>query len=99
MIAALYYLASLFMLVRHFVRLALYRLRFGKTPRRELTDRIVAIDVAYAQLREEAVHVPSLRRAIEQAREEGVHWDSQIFSILDNVAARNPTTWIRHPPP
>jgi hypothetical protein len=94
-IAGLYYASSIFMLIRDFARLALYRLRTGKTPRQEIIDRVSAIELAYAELREETIHVPSLRRAIEQARDKGVLWDPQIFSILDNVAAKTPTTWTR----
>jgi hypothetical protein len=96
-IAAAYYVVSIAMMLRYFARLILYRLRVGRTPRREMIDRVAASEVAYAELREETIHVPSLRRAVELARESGVLWEPQIFSIIDNVTAQTPTTWIRRP--
>jgi hypothetical protein len=73
----------------------LYRVRVGKSRKREQLDRLLAMQAAYAELREEIIHVPSLRRAIERARDLGAVWDPQIFSIFDRVSDRTPTTWIR----
>ena len=54
-IAAAYYVVSIAMMLRYFARLILYRLRVGRTPRREMIDRVAASEVAYAELREETI--------------------------------------------
>jgi hypothetical protein len=52
--------------------------------------------VAYEQMAEEAIHVPSLQAAIATAREKGAVWPAQVYVILDAVAARSPSGWNRN---
>jgi hypothetical protein len=56
-------------------------------------ELVPALFNAYQELRESTIHVPSLRLAVEQAKEKGVAWDPQLFCILDNVAQNYPSTW------
>jgi hypothetical protein len=74
-------------------RRALYRLRGGRSLRQTAAELNTSMFNAYYELREATVHVPSLRRAVDQAKEKGVGWDPQLFCILDNVAQNHPSTW------
>jgi len=94
--ASAYYLLSIYRLARYLIRLALYRLRTGKTPRRETFERVAAMEAAYSNMREDTIHLPSLKKAIQHAKDLGAEWGPHVLSILDNVAARNSTTWMRH---
>lgn len=51
-VGAIYYGLSIFMLVRALIGSVLYRVRVGKSPRREQFDRLTAMEAAYAELRE-----------------------------------------------
>jgi hypothetical protein len=95
--AAAYYLLSIYLLGRYLIRLALYRVRTGKTPRRETFERLAAMGAAYFEMREDTIHVPSLKKAIQHAKDLGAEWGPHVLSILDNVTARNSTTWMRRP--
>ena len=56
--------------------------------RRRAAELNTSMFNAYYELREATIHVPSLRRAVEQAKEKGVGWDPQLFCVLDNVAQK-----------
>jgi hypothetical protein len=92
-IGALYYTVNIGWVIVYFVRLLLCRLRGGKSLRQRAAKLIPALYNAYQELRESTIHVPSLRNAVEQAKEKGVAWDPQLFCILDNVAQNHPSTW------
>jgi hypothetical protein len=88
-----YYMINVGWLVITLCRIAIYRLRGGKSPKQKAVELTASMFGAYEELREATVHVPSLRRAVERAKDSGVVWDTQLFCILDNVAQRNPSTW------
>jgi hypothetical protein len=92
-IGAVYYLINIGWVAASLCRIALYRLRGGKSLRQTAAELNSSMFNAYYELREATIHVPSLRRAVEQAKEKGVGWDPQLFCILDNVAQKNPSTW------
>jgi hypothetical protein len=92
-IAVVYYVLSVGWLAVVLCRRALYRLRGGKSLRQTAAELNTSMFNAYYELREATIHVPSLRRAVEQAKEKGVGWDPQLFCVLDNVAQKNPSTW------
>lgn len=96
-IGALYYTVNIGWVIVYFVRLLLYRLRGGKSLRQRAAELIPALYNAYQEMREATIHVPSLRNAVEQAKEKGVAWDPQLFCILDNVAQNHPSTWTARP--
>jgi hypothetical protein len=92
-IAVVYYVLSVGWLAVVLCRRALYRLRGGKSLRQTAVELNTSMFNAYYELREATIHVPSLRRAVEQAKEKGVGWDPQLFCVLDNVSQKNPSTW------
>jgi hypothetical protein len=92
-IGTLYYVGNIGWVIVNFVRLMLYRLRGGKSLRQRAAELVPALYNAYQELRETTVHVPSLKHAVEQAKEKGVAWDPQLFCILDNVVQDHPSTW------
>jgi hypothetical protein len=94
---AIYYLINIGYVFWYLGRRLLHRMRGGKSFRKVAADLITSLVNAYQELRENSIHVPSLRRAVEQAREKGVSWDPQLFCILDNVAEKNPSAWIVRP--
>ena len=96
-IGALYYTVNIGWVIVYFVRVMLHRLRGGKSLRQRAAELIPALYNAYQELREPTIHVPSLRNAVEQAKEKGVAWDPQLFCILDNVAQNHPSTWTARP--
>lgn len=69
--------------------------RGAKSPRRVQNEALTKMLVAYEQMRESSIHVPSLKRALEDARQVGVVWDAQILCVVDNVVAKDPITWVR----
>jgi hypothetical protein len=93
-IGVLYYVVNIAWVIVYFIRLILCRLRGGKSLQHRAAELITALYNTYHELRDPTVHVPSLRRAVEQAKEKGVVWDAQLFCILDNVAQNHPSTWI-----
>lgn len=95
--AVLYYGWSLFLLVRFVVNRVRYRLREGASPARKLAELARLMHIAYEQMAEEIVHVPSLQAAIAAAREKGASWPSQLYVILDLVVSRSPSSWNRAP--
>jgi hypothetical protein len=92
-VGVLYYVINIGWVIVYLGRVMLYRLRGGKSFRQRMPELIPALYNAYQELREATVHVPSLRQAVEQAKEKGVGWDPQLFCILDNIALNHPTTW------
>jgi hypothetical protein len=90
---ALYYVINVGWVVVQLALRALYQLRGGKSFRQKAMEINLAIYKAYDELREPTIHVPSLRNAVDRARDSGVAWDPQVFCILDNVAQRHPSTW------
>jgi hypothetical protein len=96
-IGALYYTINIGWVIVYSFRLMLYRLRGGKSLRQRAAEIIPALYNTYQELRESTIHVPSLRNAVEQAKEKGVAWDPQLFCILDNVAQNHPSTWTARP--
>ena len=92
-VAILYYAFSIGWLVVYLGRVTLYRLRGGKSLRQRAAELIPMLLNTYQELREATIHVPSLRKAVEQAKEKGVAWDPQLFCILDNVAENHSSTW------
>jgi hypothetical protein len=92
-IAVAYYVLSIGWAAVRLCRRALYRLRGGRSLRQTAAELNTSMFNAYYELREATVHVPSLRRAVDQAKEKGVGWDPQLFCILDNVAQNHPSTW------
>lgn len=93
--AVLYYGWSLFLLARFIVARIRYRLREGAFPVRKVGELLRLMNIAYEQMAEEIVHVPSLQAAIADAREKGAVWPAQVYIILDAVAARSPSSWNR----
>jgi hypothetical protein len=92
-IAVAYYVIGVGWFSFQLCRRALYRLRGGKSLRQRAAELNASMFSAYYELREATIHVPSLRRAVEQAKEKGVGWDPQLFCVLDNVAQKHPSTW------
>ena len=95
-IGVAYYVLNIGWLAFQLGRRALYRLRGSKSLRQRAAELNTSMFNAYYELREATIHVPSLRRAVEQAKEKGVGWDPQLFCVLDNVAQKNPSTWTVH---
>ena len=93
--AILYYGWSLFLLVRFVVSRVRYRLREGASPARKLAELAGMMHIAYEQMAEEIVHVPSLQATIAAAQENGASWPSQLYVILDLVVTRSPSSWNR----
>jgi hypothetical protein len=91
-IAVAYYVLGIGWNAVQLVLRALHRLRGGKSLRQKAAELNTSTFKAYDELREATIHVPSLRRAVEQAKEKGVGWDPQLFCVLDNVAQKNPST-------
>jgi hypothetical protein len=97
--AALYYGTSLAWLVFRVCRYVLQRLRGAKSFTRVSVEMINAMSHAYFQLREDTIHVPSLKQAVQEATEKGVAWDPQLLCVLDDVAQEHPIAWARAMPP
>ena len=94
-IALAYYSLSVFLLVKFIVVKMQYRLREGGFPMRKLSEVLGLMNAAYEQLSEELIHVPSLQKSIAAARDKGAVWPSQVYVILDSVAAKSPSGWDR----
>jgi len=78
-IGVAYYILGIGWLAVQLCRRALYRLRGSKSSRQRAAELNTAMFNAYYELREATIHVPSLRRAVEQAKEKGHGWDPQLF--------------------
>ena len=86
---------SLLLLARFAAARISYRLRAGAWPARMLGVLLGMMGVAYEQMAEEIIHVPSLQKAVAAARDKGAVWPAQAYVILDAVAARSPSSWNR----
>jgi hypothetical protein len=95
-VGSAYYALNIGWLVINLFRVAIHRLGGGKSFKQMAAELNRSAFATYDELREGTVHVPSLRRAVEKAKDNGVVWDTQLFCILDNVAQRNPSTWTVH---
>jgi len=98
-LATLYYGYSIYLVFRQIVFHVGYRIRNRKSLQGELNERFMAIVAAYNRLNDETIHVPSLRREIEDAQKKGVVWSSQVLCLLDNIEEKNKITWSRSGPP
>jgi hypothetical protein len=93
--AVAYYGLSFILLLRLAIIKVMYRLREGKFPQRRISDLIDTMAAAYFQLREETIHVPSLKAALDKAHDMGASWPPQVYAILDLVAAKSASSWSR----
>ncbi|HKN29551.1 MAG TPA: hypothetical protein VJY34_17370 [Roseiarcus sp.] len=55
---------------------------------------LVAKGTAYDRLSGNTIHVPSLRKAMNDAADVGVVWSSEVLSLLDEVESRHNVTWL-----
>jgi hypothetical protein len=95
-ITVIWYIVNIGWLAVQLCRRALYRVRGGKTLRQTAAELNTSMFNAYYELREATIHVPSLRRAVERAKETEVWWDPQLFCLLDNIAQKHPNVWTPH---
>lgn len=93
-IGSIYYISRILWLGASLCRIASHRFWGGKSLRQTATEINTSLLKAYDELREDTVHVPSLRRAVEKAVEKDVVWDPQLLCMIDNVAQKNPSRWI-----
>lgn len=94
-IGVAYYGLGVLMIAKAVIDKIHYRLREGAFPVRRLLETLHSMDVAYEQLAEELIHVPSLQKAVAAARDKGAVWPSQAYVILDSVVARSASGWDR----
>jgi hypothetical protein len=53
---------------------------------------------AYNWLAGPVLHIPSIRRAFDQATQKGIVWNQAIFYILDRLSDQQPQLWKNSPP-
>lgn len=95
-LSIIYYGYRIYWVCRKIISHLAYRIRNRKSFLEELNERFIAIVTVYNRLNEDTIHVPSLRREIEDAQKKGVVWSSQVLCLLDNIQDKNKIVWSKN---